>query len=910
MIRCGSGEAETEPDRDHYEVGSEYSDFSDGGARTAMSDDQGSLQTTSPGGVTGDHADASRLQLFAGTSTDDQFNTARLPLVPIACWSVDDIRFAFDSSFVDADCSGGAPPHEDIRHEMELLKVLADTNQGCPLSLFGHADPVGSDVYNKSLSERRAKAIYALLIFKSEPDVALGYWQGIASAESWGTSQKNRMQSLIDANGSSTDGGLMRAYMKILSEPAPVLSKTDFLAQGTGGERKGDFQGCSEFNPLVIFSQEKQAEFDQARTNNDTDGIARRNAQNAQNRRVLGLFFRKGSKVDPAKWPCPRASEGIAGCVKRFWSDGETRRSTHLPNRVDRHFDDKQDTFACRFYQRLAADSPCETATQIFLLQIRDFQEKPLAGEEFRLQLAGPETKGTTDANGFMRLRLAPNSQATVKVQNQTYQLGFQDSLPLDVLHAQALLNALGYNSGPLDGILGRRTQDALKSYQRDNDLEETGKLDDPTNQALRTEQIIFDSSPDAPAGQTQSFADAKTTAGASKSKSKTAQDKPGPVVPPTTTLPLPLPPADPTPAAPTPGVIKVETVSRIDLPPPHDELSECIARRFNDIDIKDANDGFLSKDDINKALGDDTFLAKDGAMVATIKKFVGDFEEFSDDEIGWENDGITLADVTAYDRRRLDAPSDAKILKIQNMYNYAKQKIAGTASALFVGNPDPLGVNQGMIGDCWFLAALVAVGLRNPDDIKKMVSKQFETFVVQFPGRKGQLLVTKPTDGELAIFSTVGSNGIWLPVLEKAYGSAVNKDALFFVDNSTTDAADGGDHLPTGIQLMTGNSSTSETFSFTRMSKIRKLLIGAFANKKIVTAGIDGAIVGSDFRPDGLPMGHAYTVISYDSTTDKITVRNPWGNTGPRGVPISKGVFQMTLDDFATQFSIIAFED
>ena len=70
------------------------------------------------------------------------------------------------------------------------------------------------------------------------------------------------------------------------------------------------------------------------------------------------LIFRKDSQVLPAKWPCPKATEGKAGCIKRFWSDGETRRGTHLPG-VDRKFDDTKDTFACRFYQRISDTSPC-----------------------------------------------------------------------------------------------------------------------------------------------------------------------------------------------------------------------------------------------------------------------------------------------------------------------------------------------------------------------------------------------------------------------------------------------------------------------------------------------------------------------------------------------------------------------
>ena len=177
--------------------------------------------------------------------------------------------------------------------------------------------------------------------------------------------------------------------MQLLSEPGPALAKTDFLAQGAGHDRKGDFQGCSEFNPLLIFSQEKQATFDQAKQQNDGPGITERNAANAPNRRVMGLLFRKGTRIDPAQWPCPRAAEGIAGCKKRFWADGDARRSTHLPGQ-DRSFDDTGTTFACRFYQRISAGSPCHSFAGedcfIFLKLFDDTFEHVLAGVDYRLR--------------------------------------------------------------------------------------------------------------------------------------------------------------------------------------------------------------------------------------------------------------------------------------------------------------------------------------------------------------------------------------------------------------------------------------------------------------------------------------------------------------------------------------------
>jgi hypothetical protein len=62
-------------------------------------------------------------------------------------------------------------------------------------------------------------------------------------------------------------------------------------------------------------------------------------------------------KIEPGIWPCPRAHEGVPGCKKRLWSDAAIRR-TFQPQRREQH--QSNDTFACRFYDRLANNSPCE----------------------------------------------------------------------------------------------------------------------------------------------------------------------------------------------------------------------------------------------------------------------------------------------------------------------------------------------------------------------------------------------------------------------------------------------------------------------------------------------------------------------------------------------------------------------
>ena len=70
----------------------------------------------------------------------------------------------------------------------------------------------------------------------------------------------------------------------------------------------------------------------------------------------------------------------------------------------------------------------------------------------------------------------------------------FQDSAPAyDQQHfmqvptselQQALVDA-GYNPGPVDGILGGKTRDALAQFQQDRGLQSSGVVDPPTLRAL-----------------------------------------------------------------------------------------------------------------------------------------------------------------------------------------------------------------------------------------------------------------------------------------------------------------------------------------------------------------------------------------------------------------------------------------
>jgi peptidoglycan hydrolase-like protein with peptidoglycan-binding domain len=55
----------------------------------------------------------------------------------------------------------------------------------------------------------------------------------------------------------------------------------------------------------------------------------------------------------------------------------------------------------------------------------------------------------------------------------------------VDVRTAQRQLKDRGYYAGPIDGVLGPATENALRAYQRDRGLTVTGRLDSPTVRSL-----------------------------------------------------------------------------------------------------------------------------------------------------------------------------------------------------------------------------------------------------------------------------------------------------------------------------------------------------------------------------------------------------------------------------------------
>jgi hypothetical protein len=491
----------------------------------------------------------------------DDHNSLRDFLVVVGCAMFPDVTFQFDSSLIGPDAKVATRRLALFREQLKDFEGLEDFEEKAfpPIALFGHADPVGKPAYNSQLSGRRALCVYGMLI----RDVAL--WEKLfkdkrVAGDVWGdpefetmldtvgfepelpkdsADEAARKQVLARLRANPADRArLFRSYMDAIcvkedgrgGDERFELKKTDFLARGEGDELKGDVQGCGEFNPVLILSQQREREFER------TKDKAGRDAANEPNRRVLAFLFKPGTRIVPDKWPCPNTQERAPEekCKKRLWKDKDRRLAPDSTD--DRSFKRTGDTMGCRFYHGFAQNSPCEGTLKLWVLRIGfdDALKKDERGNEIEdakgrtelahpiarkryLVTAGPDAgapllRGRTDEKGGLRIpvfdertsmKLAIDVKSLLdpvdpeqrrKQEEEVPEKDFLelvlkagDLFPLrgqqpdvDAIAARQRLSNLGF--GPdrkIEEWSDDEARAALRAFQRKHDLQDSGVLGD-----------------------------------------------------------------------------------------------------------------------------------------------------------------------------------------------------------------------------------------------------------------------------------------------------------------------------------------------------------------------------------------------------------------------------------------------
>lgn len=208
--------------------------------------------------------------------------------------------------------------------------------------------------------------------------------------------------------------------------------------------------------------------------------------------------------------------------------------------------------------------------------------------------------------------------------------------------------------------------------------------------------------------------------------------------------------------------------------------------------------------------------------------------------------------------------------------YRYAQ-------GALFQGGATLNDVDQGGVGDCYFIAALGAAAQDKPWVINNMFTDNGDgTFTVRFfkpDGSRDYVTVDRylPTNawGDAVYAGWNGgsysevNNELWVALAEKAYAQ-VNESGWIGQDNTNSYAGiDGGWMAPVMNQISGLDTVSQSVNSMTKTS-----LINLVNSGRMLTAGF---VSGGGF---GVVDSHAYTISSYNAATGLFRLHNPWGHS------------------------------
>jgi len=315
--------------------------------------------------------------------------------------------------------------------------------------------------------------------------------------------------------------------------------------------------------------------------------------------------------------------------------------------------------------------------------------------------------------------------------------------------------------------------------------------------------------------------------------------------------------------------------------------------------------DGRLSHGEVEAHLADPAVRGRSAAALAAI-------------QMVWNE--------SAGERRAVTQEALATDAGYEPRFRDALARIERVSRVLFGPGAPGLGeVRQGHIGDCFFVAVVGAMADRRPDDVRGWISPVGDgSYRVRFPlGARAE--VRPLTDGQIALTSFAGKQGLWINVLEQGFGQIMRRANPNPTQGLALDAiAFGGTPVQT-IRMMTANEADvihlrpvdqkdppAEAQLRGLLPQLRAVLRDAHANRRIACAGSTAAGL-----PPGITPAHAYAVLGFEAGRDVARLWNPHGNTftpaGPAGLTTGyvtrHGRFEMPLDEFARVFSLLAYE-
>ncbi len=122
---------------------------------------------------------------------------------------------------------------------------------------------------------------------------------------------------------------------------------------------------------------------------------------------------------------------------------------------------------------------------------LEDQKDQPLANISYVLEIDGQTYTGHTDKEGRLRQTIPPNAQKGMlyigenRERQYPLELGHIDPIT-EVSGIQGRLNNLGFECGPINGLLNDETRAAIRQFQLKYGLEESGEPDQNTRDKIK----------------------------------------------------------------------------------------------------------------------------------------------------------------------------------------------------------------------------------------------------------------------------------------------------------------------------------------------------------------------------------------------------------------------------------------
>ena len=334
--------------------------------------------------------------------------------------------------------------------------------------------------------------------------------------------------------------------------------------------------------------------------------------------------------------------------------------------------------------------------------------------------------------------------------------------------------------------------------------------------------------------------------------------------------------------------------------------------------------DGKLSKDEIETAVANPKFHDEAAAAIAAIEQVVRSgkytIPPITKDHLV----SSPLREQSTSDEQSDSADDVSKPEKFnhppafQPRYLRAVRKLHRASRDLFPQSlPSFEATHQGSLGDCPFVSTVGAMVYRSPSAVKAMFTQNDNASTTVSFGDGRRIKIVRLTDADIAIWSSAGTNGLWLTVLEKAYRRILtatehpdrqDRPNIYdkFGSARTIEILDG--HQTRRVQLRRIRPGSPQ------LAALRKDLNAAQREHRLVQAGTPP---GTKKITPGITGEHAYAILGYSKETDLVNVWNPHGNNfipkGPDGLQngyITKaGQFDIPLRDFLQIFNDVIFE-